>query len=188
MGVTGDRFDVVALVTASNEFETSSIPVRLQRVGSLRDRLPPGRFGRALAYAAGDGYSDLESALQGSTSSTRPSSTRGSALRRRGSAKKLGFKLALTVWETIPAVNAYRWPRERRNRRRVVESADLLLPTTERARRALLLEGIEERRIEVCYPGIDTRRFAARSDESAPEHSISCSRRVAWCGRKAIRM
>ncbi len=178
----GDRFDVVALVTDSNEFETSSIPVRLQRVGSVRDRLPPGRVGRALAYGVGDGYRDLESALQGvdivhAAELHTWFSAQAAELR-----EQLGFKLALTVWETIPAVNAYRWPRERRNRRRVVESADLLLPTTERARRALLLEGIEERRIEVCYPGIDTRRFAARSDESAPgrQHLVLSPGRLVW--------
>ncbi len=69
----------------------------------------------------------------------------------------------------------------------MLDSADLLLPTTERARRALLLEGVEEHRVELCYPGIDTRRFAARADEVPPDPSTWCFRRVVWCGRRDIR-
>lgn len=178
----GDRFDVSALITASNEFETNSISVRLERVGSVRDRLPPGRVGRALAYGAGDGYRDLEPALRGADIVHAAELHTWFSAQAAELRVQLGFKLALTVWETIPALNAYRWPRERRYRRRVLDSADLLLPTTERARRALLLEGVEEHRVELCYPGIDTRRFAARADEVPPEfeHLVLSPGRLVW--------
>lgn len=181
--ILGDRFDVVALVTDSNEFETSSIPVRLERVGSVRDRLPSGRVGRALAYGVGDSYRDLKPALQGANivhAAELHTWFSAQAAQLRG---QLGFKLALTVWETIPALNAYRWPRERRYRRRVLESADLLLPASERAGRALLLEGIEPARIRICYPGIDTRRFDAGDDRSSgagAEHLILSPGRLVW--------
>jgi glycosyltransferase involved in cell wall biosynthesis len=178
----GDGFDVSALVTGSNEFETSSIPVRLERVGSVRDRLPRGRLGRALAYGTGDKYLGLEAVLDGADivhAAELHTWFSAQAAELRG---QLGFKLVLTVWETIPALNAYRWPRERGYRRRVLEAADLLLPASERARRALLLEGIAEQRMEVCYPGIDTHRFAARSDQqgASSDHLILSPGRLVW--------
>jgi glycosyltransferase involved in cell wall biosynthesis len=95
---------------------------------------------------------------------------------------KLGFRLALTVWETIPSLEAYRWPRERGYRRRVLAAADLMLPATERARRALLLEGADPARAEVCYPGIDTDRFRARHapPDTGAEHLILSPGRLVW--------
>src|SRR5437764_14516836 len=60
-----DRFDVVCLLTGANEFDASGLQVPVVRVRALRDRLPPGRLGRALAYAVGDRYEDLERLLMG---------------------------------------------------------------------------------------------------------------------------
>lgn len=156
-----DRFDVTCLITASNEFDTGALPVPVQRLRSLRDRLPAGRLGRALAYAAGDRYEDLEDALRGADIVHAAElhtwfSAQAAKLRER-----LGFRLALTVWETIPALESYRWPRERRYRRQVLGAADLLLAATERARHALLVEGLDPERLLVAYPGIDSDRFAA---------------------------
>lgn len=177
-----DRFEITCLVTGSNEFDTTDLVVPMQQVGALRDRMPSGRLGRALAYAAGDRYLDLDSALRGADIVHGAElhtwfSAQAAALRQR-----MGFRLVLTVWETIPALEAYRWPRERRYRQAVLPSADLLLPATERARRALLLEGIEPERMRVCYPGIDQRRFAADDASSRParEHLILSPGRLVW--------
>ncbi len=99
-----------------------------------------------------------------------------------GLAPALGFRLALTVWETIPWLEAWRWPRERRYRRRVLPAADLFLPATERAAATLRLEGAAPDRIEVCPPGIDVQRFAAAADgASAPsEHLVVSAGRLVW--------
>ena len=70
-------------------------------------------------------------------------SAQAARLRRR----ELGFRLALTVWETLPFADAYRNVRTRRYRRDTLAAADLYLPTTERARDALLLEGAPAERI-----------------------------------------
>ena len=179
----GDRFDVTCLVTDRNEFDTRGLAVPLRRVRALGDRLPSGRFGRALAYAAGDRYEELEALLRGADIVHAAElhtwfSAQAASLRGR-----LGFRLALTVWETIPALESYRWPRERRYRRQVLSAgADLLLPATERARRALLLEGLPDRRITVCYPGIDTTRFSpdAHEGQAPSEHLILSPGRLVW--------
>ena len=66
-----------------------------------------------------------------------------------------------TVWETLPLGDAYRYRRTRRAaREQILDAVDLYLPATERARDALLLEGVPAERIEVAYPGVDLERFA----------------------------
>jgi glycosyltransferase involved in cell wall biosynthesis len=62
----------------------------------------------------------------------------------------------------------------------VLGAADLLLPATERARRALLLEGVRDERIEVCYPGIDAKRFQPAERPGASEHLILSPGRLVW--------
>lgn len=176
-----DRFDVSCLVTPSNEFERDALPVAARPARALRDRLPGGRLGRAAAYALGDHYADLEAELAGADivhSAEMHTWFSAQAARLRS---RQGFRLVLTVWETIPALEAYRWPRDRRYRRQVIQGADLMLPATERARRALLLEGIEPERLQVCYPGVDTDRFTP-SPARPPDdvHLILSPGRLVW--------
>jgi glycosyltransferase involved in cell wall biosynthesis len=176
-----DRFEIVCLLPGANEFDVSGLRVRIERVGALRDRLPAGRFGRALAYAAGDRYDRLEATLRGADivhAAELDTWFSAQAARLRG---RLGFRLALTAWETIPALDAYRWPRARRYRKAVLGAADLLLPASERARRALLLEGADPARTQVCYPGIDTTRFGATAPTATrSEHLILSPGRLVW--------
>src|SRR5687767_13928657 len=96
--------------------------------------------------------------------------------------RSLGYRLVLTVWETIPFLDAYRNIRTRPYRRRVLEATDLFLATTERARAALVLEGASPERIEVCPPGVDFELFrAARAPEPAPsEHLMISAGRLVW--------
>ena len=57
--------------------------------------------------------------------------------------------------------STFRTARAAANRRVVLAETDLFLPTTERARRCLLLEGASSERIQVVQPGIDVDRFSA---------------------------
>jgi glycosyltransferase involved in cell wall biosynthesis len=96
--------------------------------------------------------------------------------------RELDYRLVLTVWETIPFLDAYRNVRTRPYRRRVLEATDLFLPTTERARAALLLEGANPERVEVVTPGVDEELFAeAAAPESPPaEHLVISAGRLVW--------
>jgi glycosyltransferase involved in cell wall biosynthesis len=123
--------------------------------------MPGGRLGRALAYAAGDRYRGLAEVLDGADIVHAAELHTWFTAQAAGLRQRQGFRLALTVWETIPFLDSYRWLRERQYRRRVLGQADLFLPATERAARTLRLEGADPARIRVCYPGIDTGRFAA---------------------------
>ena len=67
--------------------------------------------------------------------------------------ERLGFRLVLTVWETIPMLDAYRNFRTRAYRAATLAQTDLFLAASERARDSLLLEGAPAERIRVCAPG-----------------------------------
>jgi glycosyltransferase involved in cell wall biosynthesis len=170
------EFDVVCLVTGRNRFEPESLALRVERVRTIRDLLPRGRAGDLAVLGPGDRYLDLEQHLAGaalvhSLELGNPWSGQPAALRR-----ELGFRLVLTVWETIPLLDTYRRSRGRAYRRDAIRETDLFLATTERARDALVLEGVERDRIEISPPGIDVERFSAH--ERRPEVVLSIGRLV----------
>jgi glycosyltransferase involved in cell wall biosynthesis len=173
-----DRFDVRVLVTGSNAFDLSSLDLPVEHVGALRDRLPRGRAGDLVALAVGDRYVGLEDKLRGAdvvhaAEIGVPYSHAPALLRNR-----LGFRLVLTVWETIPFGDAYRRFRSRRQRRETIPKVDLFLPATERARRMLLLEGAQADRCEVAPPGVDTTRFSPADPPSS--HLVLSAGRLVW--------
>ena len=173
--LTGE-FDVVCLVTGRNRFSRESLALPVERVRAVRDLLPRGRVGDLAVLGPGDRYLGLKEHLVGadivhSLELGVPWSGQPAALRR-----ELGYRLVLTVWETIPLLDAYRRSRGRAYRRTAIETTDLFLATTNRARDALVLEGVDRARIEVCPPGIDVERFS--SLERRPEVVVSVGRLV----------
>jgi glycosyltransferase involved in cell wall biosynthesis len=172
------RYDVEVLVTGSNAFDVSGLDLRVRRVGAVRDRLPKGRAGDLATLVVGDRYLGLREALRGAdivhAAEIGVPFSHGPALLR----DELGFRLVLTVWETIPFGDAYRRFRGSRQRRETIPRVDLFLAATERAREALLLEGVVGERIVVAPPGVDTSRFAP----SAPpgEHLVLSVGRLVW--------
>ena len=111
----------------------------------------------------GDAYLDVESLVRGAaivhTAELGPWFAAQPARLRR----EHRFRLVSTVWETIPFRATFRTARAATNRRALLAETDLFLPTTERARRCLLLEGADDARIQVVEPGIDVDRFGAGS-------------------------
>jgi glycosyltransferase involved in cell wall biosynthesis len=173
-----DRFDVRVLVTGSNAFDLSGLALPVEHVGALRDRLPKGRSGDLAALAVGDRYVRLEERLRGAdivhaAEIGVPYSHAPALLRDR-----LGFRLVLTVWETIPFGEAYRRFRGRRQRRETIPRVDLFLAATERARRMLLLEGAPAERCEVAPPGVDAARFLVAEPPSS--HLVLSVGRLVW--------
>jgi glycosyltransferase involved in cell wall biosynthesis len=94
--------------------------------------------------------------------------------------ERFGFKLVLTVWETIPFGDTFRAFRGRAYRRDALAHADLFLAATERARRCLLLEGAAAERIEVSPPGVDVERFRNASAPPQTDHLIVSPGRLVW--------
>jgi glycosyltransferase involved in cell wall biosynthesis len=177
-----ERFDVACLVTGSNAFDTSSVPLRQVRVRALRDYFPRGRLGDVAMGVVGDRYirADQELAAADVVHAAELSFWFAGEMARHKA--EHGFKLVLTVWETIPFLSTYRNRLARVYRRQTLATADLFLVATERAKEGLLLEGVEPERIEVCYPGIDVERFsgAAGSEGTPDERLIISPGRLVW--------
>ena len=176
-----ERFDVSYLLTRSNEFDAGAVPLRPRPVTSLRDRMPPGRLGAALAGVAGERYlSDADDAYAEADVVHAEELSfwfSADAARRKG---RHGYRLVQTVWETLPFLATFRNRHARRYRQEVLAATDLFLPATERARLALALEGVEEERMLVCPPGIDVERFGNAEIAPPDEHVILSPGRLVW--------
>jgi glycosyltransferase involved in cell wall biosynthesis len=173
--VLADRFDVRVLVTGSNRFDASSLRLQREPVRALRDLV---RSDLAVK-APGDRYLGLERALAGADLVHSAElgvwfSHQPAVLKER-----LGFRLVLTVWETIPLRATYRAFRGRAHREATIPRVDLFLAATERARECLLLEDVAAERIEVCPPGVDVERFAG-GGRGAPERLVVSPGRLVW--------
>jgi glycosyltransferase involved in cell wall biosynthesis len=179
-----DRFDVAVAVTASNQYDLSGLALERVRARSLRDLLPLGRAGDLAVHVPGDRYLGLEQLL--AEADVVHSAELGWWFSAQPAALKdaLGFRLVLTVWETIPRLDHYldrvRARRVRAGKQASLDAADLFLATTERARSALLLEGAPDERIVVAPPGIDTARFASGNAGPAGSHVIVSPGRLVW--------
>lgn len=180
------EFDARVLVPRRNLYDTSALNIERVPVRTLGEMLPRGPAGRLATRALGERYLNLRAHLQSADIVHAAElgywfSDQAARLKR-----ELGYKLVLTVWETIPFRDAYRNVRTRRYRERVLAATDLFLACTERARHALELEGAPADRIEVCAPGIDVVRFAPSGspqlDRDAPGtgHLVLSVGRLVW--------
>ncbi|HEX4806967.1 MAG TPA: glycosyltransferase family 4 protein [Conexibacter sp.] len=159
----GEHYDVTALVPPNNQYDVGAlrnvraIPARTVG-GHLR---AGGRAGALATRAVGERYLGLEPLLRGADLVHAAELGYWFSWQAARCKPRLGYRLALTVWETLPFADAYRNVRTRRYRRDVLAATDLFLAATERAREALLLEGAPAERVVVAPPGIDVDRFAA---------------------------
>jgi glycosyltransferase involved in cell wall biosynthesis len=177
-----DRFRVAYLETRSNQFDPGSLGIERIPARALRDLLPKGRAGDLIAGVAGERYLGLEQRLEGADVVHAAELSFWFAAEAARHKRRLGYSLVQTVWETIPFLEAYRNREARTNRRLVLAETDLFVAATERARQALLLEGVDDDRIVVSPPGIDVERFRAASppDPPPPEHVIVSPGRLVW--------
>jgi len=173
-----DRFRVSYLRSPSNRFDEGDRRLRAVPVRTTRDRLPRGALFDVAGAVLGERYVGLEEALAGADIVHAEELSfwfAAEAVRGAGSAK-----VVQTVWETIPFLDAFRNRRAREYRRRVLAGTDLFLPATERARDALLLEGVDPDRIVVSPPGIDLERFAGATAPAPSEHVVVSPGRLVW--------
>ena len=177
-----DEYDVAVLVTGSNVHQVQGLELEIVPVRTPRDALPGARVAGAAAYAVGERYRDLDRHLAGADIVHAAEIGTWFAAQAAELRARMGFALALTVWETIAWRSTYRWPRERGYRKRVLAAGDRFLPATERARDALLLEGVAPERITVCPPGIDLEHFASAPGPAQPpaKHRILSAGRLVW--------
>jgi glycosyltransferase involved in cell wall biosynthesis len=176
------RFEVAYLRTDRNWFDDSGVRLRRIKAKAISSYLPQNRIGALATGLTGNRYLDADEAF-GWADVVHAAELSywfaADAARRKACG---GYRLALTVWETIPFLGAYRNRHARRYRRETLAATDLFLPATERAHRALLLEGVEPERAVVVYPGVDVDRFASaqRPEPFPQEHVIVSPGRLVW--------
>ncbi|WP_081690523.1 glycosyltransferase [Conexibacter woesei] len=180
-----DEFDLRVLVTGSNLHDLTGLGLPQVSAPAPRDRLPvPQRAAGAAAYALGERYSGLEQLLAGADVVHSAEIHSWFSAQAAGLKSKLGFKLVLTAWETLPFLGTYRWPRERRYRRAVVPQVDRVLAATQRTADTLALEGVDPARVAVSPPGIALERFTAPNDHAAgavgTPHTVLSAGRLVW--------
>ena len=175
-----DRFDVVLLQTKGNWFDTDAADLSPLPVRTLRDYLPRGRVGELAVRVPGDRYLGLRDRLAGADIVHPQDLVFWYSAQAAELKPELGYKLVLTVWETLPFLDAYRNFRTRPYRRPILEQTDLFLCTTERAKTTLLLEGAAEERIVVSPPGVDLDLFRAPALGKPGHHLIVSAGRLVW--------
>jgi glycosyltransferase involved in cell wall biosynthesis len=173
-----DRFQVSYLQTRSNRFEVAGVRLERRRARALRDFLPPGRVGDLAALALRDRYLGAEEAFAEAEIVHAEELSYWFSAEAAKRKRRHAYRLVLTVWETLPLLDAFRNPHARAYRRETLAAADLFLAATERAREGLLLEGVPPERIVVSPPGIDLDRFAPSPAPS--EHVLLSPGRLVW--------
>lgn len=154
-----ERFSVSYLRTGSGWFETGGVALPARRARAVRDLLPAGRAGDLLVRLPGDRYLRPHDAFAGADVVHAQELGYWYSAQAARAKRALGFRLVLTVWETLPFMNAFRNVRTRPYRRAALAACDLFLACTERAAAALELEGADPARIRVAAPGVDLSRF-----------------------------
>lgn len=175
-----ERFDVRLAVTGSPRWSLDGLTLEQVPVRTLRDRIPLATLGSVATLALPDRVLGAERlyAEQDILHAEELSlwfTAQAAALKRR-----LGYRLVVTVWETLPLLNSYRTPHARRFRASTLAATDLFLAATRRARDSLLLEGVPEEKVSLAYPGVDTTRFGVPPVENVKEHLIVSPGRLEW--------
>lgn len=157
-----DRYDLMGFGSHGNNFDTAEIPFPVRRLFSVGQSIR-SRAARVLLERWWGDYHDLqglERALRGfnivHTAETMYYCSYQAALLKQ----RLGFKLAVTVWENIPF--NYNSPATRRIKETVFREADMFFAVSQRTRDVLILEGAPADRIVVQMPGIDLDHFSPR--------------------------
>jgi glycosyltransferase involved in cell wall biosynthesis len=179
----GAPYEVSVVVPERNDYDVSRVGLDTIGIDTISGRLPRGRAGALLTRAVGERYLGLAERLEGADIVHAAELGYWFSYQAARLKPRLGYKLVLTVWETLPFRSAYRNIRTRRFVPEVSAATDLFLATTERARTALELEGVASERIVVSPPGISVESFSAGRVAAPPAgggHLVLSVGRLVW--------
>jgi glycosyltransferase involved in cell wall biosynthesis len=177
-----DRYEVIYLRTRRNWFDTELIEIEQRPALTLSDLLLPGPVGHLLSRSPGDRYLRPMKCFRGADIVHSHDLAFWYSMQAAKHKHRFGYKLVLTVAESLPFLSTYRNIGSRPHRKLVLEHTDLFLAITERARAALLLEGAPDDRIRICPRGVDRELFAraAEAAERTDRHLILSTGRLVW--------
>lgn len=175
-----EHFDVRLAVTGRPAYSLDGLELEQVPVRTVRDRMPGGTIGSVVTLGLPDRVLGAEQTYAGfDLIHTEELSLWFTAQAARLKAQ-LGYKLVVTVWETLPLMDAFRNPHGRRYRAATLAAADLFLAASQHAYDALRLEGVPEEKLLLCYPGIDVERFTQPRAADVHGHVIVAPARLEW--------
>jgi starch synthase len=184
----GRHFDLRLITSRHNRFNLSQAPAPIERLPALEDvydRLPK-KLRRYAQAAIGkviglDGvFFNLENALRGVDLVNTAESLFYFSYQAARLKKRLGYRLVVLQHEVYPFQRQHS-PLVRHMRRTVHREADLFLARTQRAKDALLLEGVDEERIRVVPHGVDTQMFQPQAPDPAWRERVGGNRPIVLC-------
>jgi glycosyltransferase involved in cell wall biosynthesis len=180
-----ERFAVRLAVTGTPRYSLEGLALEQVPVSTIRDRLPGGTLGAVVTLALPDRVLHAEQAYEGAGIVHAEELSLWFTAQAARLKARARYKLVVTVWETLPQLEAYRTPHSRRFRAATLAGADLYLTATERARNALLLEGVPEEKVLLAYPGVDVERFAQPQSLAQSQSQILTQQSVAQTPTRA---
>jgi glycosyltransferase involved in cell wall biosynthesis len=175
-----ERFSVRLAVTGGARWSLQDLKLEQVPVRTLRDRIPLATLGTVATLALPDrvlGARDLYADNDIVHAEELSLWFTAQAARLK---EQIGYRLVVTVWETLPLLEAFRTPHARRFRTATLAATDLFLAATRRAYDGLLLEGVPEEKVLLAYPGVDIERFAVSPAENVREHLLISPGRMEW--------
>lgn len=176
-------YDVEVLVARGNLYRLEALQIEQRPIRALSGLLPRGRVGALATRALGERFLGLSERLRGADVVHVAELGNWYSAQAARLKSRLGFKLVVSAWETLPLRNSYRNVRTSPYARDVLAGGDRFLAATDRARDALLLEGADPERIHVCPPGIELERFASARAANPPSdgsHLVVSVARLVW--------
>lgn len=169
-----DSYDIVGFTSYGHNYDISEIPFRVKKLLSFGQIIRPRIFRGIMNNILGD-YHDLQGlskVIHGYDIVHCVETSYYCTYQVAKIKKKHNFKLVVTVWENIPFL--YSLPATERCKKVVFAETDLFLPTSERAKQVLLLEGAPEEKIRVQMPGVDTGHFKPMEKDSELLRRFDC--------------
>lgn len=184
----GRHFDLRLLTSRHSRFNLSQAPTAIERLPALEDiydRLPK-KLSRYAQAAIGkvigfDGvFFGLENALRGVDLVNTAESLFYFSYQAARLKERLGYRLVVLQHEVYPFQRNHS-PLVRHMRDTVHREADMFLARTQRAKDALLLEGVDEARIRVVPHGVDTRMFHPQPPDPSWRERLGGNRPIVLC-------
>jgi glycosyltransferase involved in cell wall biosynthesis len=175
-----ERYAVRLAVTGRPHYSLDGLELEQVPVRTVRDSMPGGTLGSVVTLGLPDRVLHAERAYAGVDILHAEELSLWFTAQAARLKARLGYRLVVTVWETLPLLDAFRNPHGRRYRAATLAAADLFLAVSQHAYDSLLLEGVPAQKVMLSPHGIDLERFIQPRAENVREHVILSPARLEW--------